>query len=435
MRPSEAAEPFRDLLLRYRARSGMTQRQLAEGVGVYRRSVQEWENGSTYPSAERLETLLRVLLEAHGFAAGYEEAEASALCSAVQREAPHVHAPFDRAWFAHLLGDNQHAVAAAGQPHVNAPRRPEPAQRRDWGEAPDVSGFVGRDQEVQTLGGWIATERCRLVFVLGMGGIGKTTLVAKVAEHVAPGFERVYWRSLRDAPPVVEWLRGAIDFLSDQQLAPPASESQGLTLLLEQLRRERCLLVLDNSETLFEAGLDGGRYRVGMAGYARLFQAVGEAGHQSCVIVTSRERPSDLAMLAESAIRSLHLGGLGVRETQLLLASKQLAGSSEEWAELTARVGGNGLALKIVSETVCDLFGGEIGGFLAEAEETNVFGGIRRLLGEQLERCSPAELEVLRMLAVTREPVSIPTLLAALPRLGRGEGLEALEALRATLAG
>jgi hypothetical protein len=36
---------------------------------------------------------------------------------------------------------------------------------RDWGEAPDVSGFVGRDQELQTLGRWIATERCRLVFV------------------------------------------------------------------------------------------------------------------------------------------------------------------------------------------------------------------------------------------------------------------------------
>ena len=64
-------------------------------------------------------------------------------------------------------------------------------------------------------------ERCRLVAVLGMGGIGKTSLAARLAQDVAPSFERVYWRSLRDAPPVGDWLAGAIGFLSDQQLVPP----------------------------------------------------------------------------------------------------------------------------------------------------------------------------------------------------------------------
>jgi hypothetical protein len=43
-----------------------------------------------------------------------------------------------------------------------------------------------------------------------MGGIGKTSLAAKLGQEVAPSFERVYWRSLRDAPPLGEWLAGAV---------------------------------------------------------------------------------------------------------------------------------------------------------------------------------------------------------------------------------
>jgi DNA-binding XRE family transcriptional regulator len=38
-------ESFEGLLLRHRGRTGLTQRQRADLVGVNRRSVQDWENG------------------------------------------------------------------------------------------------------------------------------------------------------------------------------------------------------------------------------------------------------------------------------------------------------------------------------------------------------------------------------------------------------
>jgi predicted ATPase len=107
---------------------------------------------------------------------------------------------------------------------------------------------------------WVLAERCRFVALLGMGGIGKTSLAARLAQDVAPSFERVYWRSLRDAPPVSDWLAGAIGFLSDQRLVPQASESERLGALLQVLRERRCMLVLDNSEILFEPGQQEGRY-------------------------------------------------------------------------------------------------------------------------------------------------------------------------------
>src|SRR4029077_5722366 len=132
------------------------------------------------------------------------------------------------------------------------------------------------------------------------GGIGKTSLAGRVAQDVAPFFERVYWRSLRDAPPLSEGMVGAIGFLSDHQKVSPAAESERLTTLLQLLRERRCLVVLDNSEALFEPSQHEGRYRAGMVGYGRLIRTIGEASHDSCLVLTSREAPADLALLGRA---------------------------------------------------------------------------------------------------------------------------------------
>ena len=265
MNTSGATESFRSLLLRCRGRTGLIQRDLAARAGVSLRSVQDWEAGVTLPSAERLQALIRALAEAGGLTTGHETREARELWAAVERETPRMHTPFDEARFGALLGGLSQAPPSQAAPRV-----------QDWGEAPDTSDFVGRAEELALLQSWVLEERCRLVAVLGMGGIGKTSLAARLAQTVAPSFERVYWRSLRNAPPVSEWLAGAIGFLSDQQVVPPPSESERITALLQLLRARRCLLVLDNSETLFEPGQREGRYRAGMDGYGRVLQAVGE---------------------------------------------------------------------------------------------------------------------------------------------------------------
>jgi len=71
---------------------------------------------------------------------------------------------------------------------------PDPIQ--DWGEAPDVSVFYGRNAELTMLEQWIVSDRYRLVALLGMGGIGKTALSVKLAEQIQGEFEYVIWRSL-----------------------------------------------------------------------------------------------------------------------------------------------------------------------------------------------------------------------------------------------
>src|SRR5262249_27843158 len=130
-------ETFRGLLLRHRGRTGLVQRDLASRAAISLRSLQEWEAGAGFPSAERLRGLVRALLEAGGFSAGAEVAEARELWSATERDAPRMHTPFDMPWFLKLLGS---------QPS-SAPVSDVLERAQDWGESPDTLGFVGRAQE------------------------------------------------------------------------------------------------------------------------------------------------------------------------------------------------------------------------------------------------------------------------------------------------
>ncbi|PZU96242.1 MAG: hypothetical protein DCF32_21895 [Leptolyngbya sp.] len=76
---------------------------------------------------------------------------------------------------------------------VNSPLGSSPTI--DWGEAPDVSVFFGREAEIATLSQWVVDDGYRLVAVLGMGGMGNTALTAKLVETLVdlpqPPFERI----------------------------------------------------------------------------------------------------------------------------------------------------------------------------------------------------------------------------------------------------
>src|SRR5262245_7378272 len=189
---TSGAEPFRSLLLRHRGRTGLTQRQLAARVGAHRRTIQDWETGVSYPSAQLLRALLRVLLGAGGLSVGRETADAEALWSAVLRETRRMQSPFDMAWWAGQVAGRIDVPPRRVVPgHLGVdpeePAATTPVERRlDWGDAPDVLSFVGRAHELATLRAWVLKEQCRLTALLGMGGIGKTTLAARLAQDLAP---------------------------------------------------------------------------------------------------------------------------------------------------------------------------------------------------------------------------------------------------------
>ncbi|MHC5857640.1 WD40 domain-containing protein [Nostoc sp.] len=304
--------------------------------------------------------------------------------------------------------------------------------RQDWGEAPGVCFFRGRIAELSQLQQWLIEDNCRLVAILGMGGIGKTALSVKLAKEVQENFEYLIWRSLRNAPPIAEMLANLIGFLSDERETDlPESIDGRVTLLIHYLREHRCLVVFDNTETILQEGDRAGHYRHEYEDYGQLLQRVGEELHQSCLVLTSREKPKEFAPLEgeESPVRTLSLVGLEQTEGQEILQDKGLFGSQQEWAKLVEKYSGNPLALKLVSQPIRELFGGDIAAFLAEGEI--IFGDTRNLLDQQFERLSEIEKEIIYWLAIKRELVSLDELLNDIVRpLPKREVIEALESLR-----
>ncbi|MBW4667585.1 MAG: hypothetical protein KME60_09160 [Cyanomargarita calcarea GSE-NOS-MK-12-04C] len=249
----------------------------------------------------------------------------------------------------------------------------------DWTEAPDVSVFCGRSLELVQLRQWVLEERCRLVALLGIGGIGKSTLAVNLGLQVQAEFEVVVWRSLQNAPPVEENLTSILQFLLwalRLDIVIPESFDGKLSKLMECLQSNRCLLILDNVETILSSGGQAGQCRPGYEGYGQLLKRVGEVPHQSCVLLTSREKPKEITLLEgeRTGVKSLPLKGLNPTEGQELFLQK------EEFTGMKLEQGA------LIFEDICDL------------------------LECQFQRLSVVEEEVMYWLAINREPVSFAEL-------------------------
>src|SRR5262245_52187292 len=90
-------------LLILRARTRLTQADLAGLIGVNRRSVQNWETGVAYPKEEHLQRLIAIFLEHNAFTSGGEREEVQALWAQVSQDAPRPLPLFDLPWLEQLL--------------------------------------------------------------------------------------------------------------------------------------------------------------------------------------------------------------------------------------------------------------------------------------------------------------------------------------------
>ncbi len=301
---------------------------------------------------------------------------------------------------------------------AKAPMEPH----QDWGEAPDVPVFFGRAKELATLEQWIVKDRCRLVAIVGMlgtgktrllirlgkGGIGKTDLSLKLARGIQNEFEFVTWQSLLNAPPVTKILADLIKFLSDQQeIYLPDTVDAQISKLLHYLQKHRCLVILDNVEAMLQGEDRAGQYREGYEGYGNLFKRVGEVPHQSCLLLTSREKPREIARLEgkNKPVRSLELSGLNeVDGRKIFEETGAFFGSDEEWRNLIEFYNGNPLALELAAKHIEQVFFGDISEFWREGKP--VFGDLWDLLNWHFGRLSDSEKEIMYWLAINREPVS-----------------------------
>ena len=265
-----------------------------------------------------------------------------------------------------------------------------------------------RTQELDSLKNWILTEKCRSVVISGTAGIGKTALARQLLEEIKDEFDEIVWQSLGCQRSVVDFIdRNLLASLNiEALLEPPLDLEARLSLLLEHLRSHRCLIILDDLDRLFSSGELAGNYAEEYREYRELFRRIWETNHQSCVLLLSREDPSELAVSRgnNSSIHSLPLVGLGAGGREIFRA-KALS-DEDRWDYAIDYLGGNPAYLESVSISISKLFGGKVGEF-CKYEELFLTEDIKSLLNHQFSRLSGSEQAVMRFLASENIPVTI----------------------------
>lgn len=269
----------------------------------------------------------------------------------------------------------------------------------DWDSAPLESNFYGRVSELETLEQWLLCNQYRLILLYGLGGIGKTVLAAKLADRVKHHFKVLIWQWFSYTRPLNELLMDLLDRLS---INSAVSDTETLILkLLEQLRRQRVLIVLD--ERHWDEGDRANDYPAGYRLYTSLLQRLIEH-HCSCIILTTREKPADVTAVGDGMVKAFNLQKLDDDAGCQILEAKGLTFDQQTGRSLVRLYCGNPLALKLVASMICnDLFNGNVSAFLKQT--VVVPDPIENSLKQQMQFLNYTEVAILRCLARIAEPL------------------------------
>ena len=303
-------------------------------------------------------------------------------------------------------------VDSQSESSEDLPQRDIQQSRVNFGLDPD---FYGRTREIATLADWCVVERCRLILLIGMGGMGKTTLAGELAAQLSGKFDRIVWRSLVNTPPIRVLCSDLLQALSPQALVDlPDTLGGQIELLIASLSQDRCLLIFDNVESILSGQVQSGHYLADYDGYDRLFRAIGGLPHQSCAILTSREKPHTIARLEivnPQLVKSLNVNGMEPQAAHEFVRSHGCPQLPDwMWQEVHAHYDGNPLALKIATLAAVEMTGG-LGEKMLELYPLMKAGKIKfqsidDSLSRQFDRLSEIEQQLVYWLAIEREPIT-----------------------------
>ncbi|MFM6245896.1 MAG: ATP-binding protein [Dolichospermum sp.] len=266
--------------------------------------------------------------------------------------------------------------------------------------APQIIKFHNRETELQTLTHWILNQTTNLISILGLSGIGKTTLVKRFIDLHQQKFEVIIWRSLK-FPKSLNLLIN--DLLNTCQQQPKATINDKLKQLFDILTNKRCLIILDDVQNIFTPHQFAGKYRPEYQDYQTLFKMITETQHQSHVILISQEQCPEMESLDEELypIKSLELSGL---ENIDILKNTGLK-DEDTWLNLMILYRGHPLFLKTITISIKKIFNGKVGEFLAE-NELVITQEMQSLFSQIFNNISPIEQQIILALSKCNQPVS-----------------------------
>ena len=271
---------------------------------------------------------------------------------------------------------------------------------RDLTIAPQIINFYARKSELKTLSNWILNQHTRLISVLGLSGIGKTTLVKRFIDLNLQQFEVIIWSNLK-FPKSLELLVNDLLKVCKQEAQENIDDK--LKQLLDVLNKKKCLIILDDVHNIFATGQLAGQYQTEYQDYQNFFTTIAEVEHQSHVILISQEQCAEMQCLDEELypIKSLELSGLDDVE---ILKGTGLK-NEDSWLKLINLYEGNPVYLKSIAISIKKIFDGDVAEFLAD-NSLIITKNMQSNLNYLFDKLSPIEQQLVLELSKFDMPVS-----------------------------
>ncbi len=265
--------------------------------------------------------------------------------------------------------------------------------------APKITHFYDRTTELQTLSHWLTDQNTRLISVLGLPGIGKTTLVKQFIDLNLQNFDVVIWKSIKLSHSLDNILTAILTAINPA----PIQTDNKLTQLFNFLREQRCLIILDDVQELFASGQFAGQYKSEYKDYKTLFTRMPEIEHQSSFILISQEECQEMLCLDEDLYPVKCLELEGVENTNIL--TNQGLKDEESWSKLINLYEGNPVYLKDIASLIKNVFFGKVAEFLAE-DSLILTEEMKYRFSKLFHRLSPIEQQIVLELSKSNQPMS-----------------------------
>jgi len=271
---------------------------------------------------------------------------------------------------------------------------------RDLTVAPQIINFYARQSEIQTLSNSILNQNTRLISVLGLSGIGKTTLVKRFVDLNLQQFEVIIWIGLK-FPKSLELVVN--DLLNACKQEAKETIDDKLKQLLDVFRDKKCLIILDDVHNIFISGQFAGQYKSEYQDYQNFFTMITETEHQSNVILISQEQCAEMECLDEELypIKCLELSDL---DDMAILKCTGLK-DEDSWLKLINLYEGNPGYLKSIAMAIKKIFDGNVAEFLAE-NSLIITKDMQYNFHQLFNRLSPREQQLVLELSKFDRPVS-----------------------------